>query len=57
MVRELDHLNEMLDVKKQIYLCKSWKRRKDLKKYLLRLEQDWYEYQKYKQNASNSKRS
>lgn len=57
MVRELDHLNEMLDVKKQIYLCKSWKRRKDLKKYLLRLEQDWYEYQKHKQNASNSKRS
>lgn len=37
-------LNEMLDVHKQIYTTKSWKRRKDLRKYLKRLEAKWWSF-------------
>lgn len=35
-------LREMLEVNKQIYITNSWKRRNDLKKYLRRLESEWY---------------
>ena len=37
-----EFLQIMLDVNKQIYESKSWKRRNDLKKYLKRLEGEWY---------------
>lgn len=51
MVREQDHIEKMLDVKRQIYFCKSWKRKRDLEKHLMRLEKDWWTYRHL--NASN----
>jgi hypothetical protein len=36
------HMEKMLEVKKEIYLTTSWKRKKDLEKYLTRLEKEWF---------------
>lgn len=46
MTREKEHIEMMLDIKRQIYETKSWKRRNDLNKHLSRLERDWWEYRK-----------
>lgn len=45
MTRTQEHLDKMLDVKKQIYMTRSWKRKNDLSKYLKRLEKEWATYQ------------
>lgn len=44
MTKEHEHIEKMLDIKRQIYTTKSWKRRNDLNKHLSRLERDWWEY-------------
>ena len=36
------HFEKMLEVKKEIYLTTSWKRKRDLEKYLNRLEKEWF---------------
>lgn len=52
MIREQEHLNKMLEIKKQIYLSDSWKHRNDLQKQLDKMEKDWFRYIKIKkQNA------
>lgn len=38
----MSKIDEMLEIKKQIYTTKSWKRRKDLEKYLKRLETEFF---------------
>lgn len=43
---EEKHIQEMLEIKKQIYLTDSWKRRNDLEKHLKKLENDWFKYKK-----------
>lgn len=48
MIREKEHINKMLSVKKQIYLTDSWKRRNDLERQLNRLEKEWFRYKKLK---------
>lgn len=45
---EQEHIDKMLEIKKQIYLTNSWKRKNDLTKYLSRLEREWEEYKKLK---------
>ncbi len=48
MIKENEHIEKMLGVKKEIYLTKSWKRRKDLEKHLDKLEKEWFRYIKIK---------
>ena len=42
------HFNSLMDTYRQYLTTPSWKRRKDLKKSLLSLEKDWFDYQRFK---------
>lgn len=42
------HFNSLMDTYRQYLTTSSWKRRKDLKKSLLSLEKDWFDYQRFK---------
>ena len=52
MIREKEHIDKMLEIKKQIYLTDSWKRRNDLQKQLDRLEKEWFRYMKIKNKST-----
>lgn len=45
MVQAEKHLMEMLKINKEIYESRSWKRKKDLRRHLAKLEKQWNLYQ------------
>lgn len=49
--KEQEFLEEMLDVKRQIYLADSWKRKNDLRKCLANMEREWYACMRFKREA------
>lgn len=57
MIKELNHIEKMLEVKKQIYLTDSWKRKRDLEKHLEKLEKTWFQYKKVKNNGQTNERN
>ena len=49
-------IERMLDIKRQIYLSKSWKRRNDLEKHLKKLEKEFYKKEKTGKENGTKKR-
>lgn len=50
--KEQEYIDEMLDIKRQIYLADSWKRQNDLERCLKRLEKEWKTYKISKYNLT-----
>ena len=52
---EQEFIDEMLEMRRQLYLADSYKRRNDLRKGLCRLEREWFEYVRFRRQAQQSK--